>query len=274
MKLSVLISTIDSGIDNLKNILLSPRHDVEYIISHQFTDEKYIYIPAYLIRDDIIISQIPGKGLSRSRNNAIKHAPGDIALIADDDVRYKPEYFDRVIEAYRDNDVDVACFKIKTPDGEQEYKAYPNKQFKIADFDTYSPSSIELTFKLDVIRRNKIQFDERFGLGTFIPAGEENIFIKQCIRKNLNIRFFPEFIVEHPYDSTTKILPKNHVDRIKVSAGYDYYDYGILSIFKIILSAIKNRGRIKKRGINTGFYILIKMRVVLTLLFNKSKYVE
>ena len=47
-----------------------------------------------------MVSQIPGKGLTKSRNNAIQNATGDIGVIADDDVKYTNEYFNAILEVY------------------------------------------------------------------------------------------------------------------------------------------------------------------------------
>ncbi len=50
MKLEILISTIDAGIDRTKHLLLPFRSDIKYIITHQYTDRKYISLPKELIR--------------------------------------------------------------------------------------------------------------------------------------------------------------------------------------------------------------------------------
>jgi hypothetical protein len=87
LSLNILISTIDSGINKISGVLLSYRQDVSYIVSHQYRDEKHLPIPTELLREDVFISQIPGQGLTKSRNNAIQLATSDICVISDDDVR-------------------------------------------------------------------------------------------------------------------------------------------------------------------------------------------
>ena len=66
----ILISTIDSGIDKIRNVLLPFRPDIKYIVSHQFTDEKFKIIPIELKRNDVIVSQIPGRGVTKSKKQA------------------------------------------------------------------------------------------------------------------------------------------------------------------------------------------------------------
>lgn len=270
MKLSVLISTIDDGINNIKNIILQKRNDVEYVVSHQYTDVKYRFIPKELLRDDILVSQIPGKGLSKSRNNAIKHATGDIAVIADDDVRYKSEYFDTIIETYHENDIDIACFKIKTPDDELEYKEYPNETVLIKDFESYSPSSIELTFKIEKIQSHNIFFDQRFGLGAKFIGGEEKLFLYDSIKKDLKIKFFPLFVVEHPYESSNKILENFDINRIKINAAFDCRINGLKSIIRAILGPIINSRFLLKNNINPVVYSYHRISAILYIYFTHN----
>ena len=68
MVVSILISTIDSGIGKIKEVLLLHRTDVKYIESDQFTNVKFKITPISLKRDDVIVSQIPGKGITKTRN--------------------------------------------------------------------------------------------------------------------------------------------------------------------------------------------------------------
>ena len=49
MTLNILISTIDSGINKIPEILLPYRNDVKYIVSHQYQDKKFLQIPKELI---------------------------------------------------------------------------------------------------------------------------------------------------------------------------------------------------------------------------------
>ena len=130
--LNILISTFDEGIHKVKNVILDYREDVSYIISHQYTQEKYKIVPLELNRKDILISQIPGLGVTNSRNNAINLAHGEIGLFSDDDVTYSHSYFDTIIETFdNEESLDVCVFKIKTPEGFPEYKNYPKNKIKL-----------------------------------------------------------------------------------------------------------------------------------------------
>jgi len=100
MKINILIATIDHGLEKIKDILLEPQADVKYIVSHQYTDPERRSIPAELKREDVVVAQLPGRGISRNRNNALNLADGDVAVLADDDVRYTPENFEAIRQAF------------------------------------------------------------------------------------------------------------------------------------------------------------------------------
>jgi hypothetical protein len=68
--INILVSTIDGGIKRVDKVLLEPRPDLKYFISHQFTAEENRQIPDNLLRDDVSIGQIEGRGLCRNRNNS------------------------------------------------------------------------------------------------------------------------------------------------------------------------------------------------------------
>ncbi len=221
LKINILICTIDDGIQNLYKMLEPFNEAVEYKISHQYRDEKFMSIPENLRRKDVTISQIAGKGLSRNRNNALKMTDGDIAVIADDDVKYLPDSFKIITDTFiNDTQLDVACFKIKTPDGETEFKAYPKVESVLKKHRHHYISSIEIAFRVESVKAKNILFDERFGLGSEkIPDAEEIVFIKDCIKSGIKVKFFPEYIVQHPFENSGRGTPYSST-RNRVKGAY------------------------------------------------------
>lgn len=269
LQINVLISTIDTGIDKIKNIVLSQRTDVRYIVSHQFTEKNYKYIPNELLRDDISIYHMEGKGLTKSRNNAIKHALGNICIIADDDVRYTNEFFNTILINFKNSDTDVALFKIRTLPGEDEYKNYPVEHYELSIKKMHSLSSIEIAFKLDSVK-NRITFDERFGLGSKMIGGEELLFIRDAIKAGLKVMYYPEFVVIHSKNSTIKALPKYHEYRNKSGGAIDARIYGWVSLPRTIIIFLlklpdiirynKNPFSYLVERLSGGLYILTSLR--------------
>ncbi|MGB4205615.1 MAG: glycosyltransferase [Bacteroidales bacterium] len=265
MKLDVLICTYNSGIEKAYDILQEKKANVRYIVSHQYTDDKYRCIPAELERDDVLVTQIQGLGLSRNRNNALKYTDSDIALIADDDVKYLPDAFNNLLDIFKGNPcVDIALFKIKTPEGEPEYKSYPQKSYQFNNSKNHSISSIEIAFRPDRVKSSNIRFDERFGLGnSFLIAGEENIFVFDCIRAGLKVMFYPIFIVEHTVNSTVRKIPTFGKPRIRLRAAMVAYKKPFLAIPIAFARTIKHTPVLIKLKQNPFIYLYENLRAII-----------
>ena len=193
-----------------------------------------------LLRDDVVYSAFVGKGISQNRNHAldtiedyfVKIIPadghwdipihdgrlinGDVlsiekALFADDDVRYPDNIVDIVddIVYEKRHGYDIFCCKIATPQGQPEFKKYPENAFvfkEIPLYGDYTVSSIEIGVNLYPIIEEGIRFDEDFGIGSdkWPEGGEETIFLSDCMKANMIVNYSPDYIVEHPYESTGK----------------------------------------------------------------------
>lgn len=196
MTLQLLISTIDQGINNVAQLVLDPQENISYLVSWQHSNNEKIDLPNELKRDDVEIHDLAGRGLSRNRNNCLRHATGDLLLIADDDCRYTHERLQQVIDTFENNpQVDIATFQFTN---NRHDKQYSTTSQDLTTFPKgYYVSSIEIAF-----RREKVQgilaFNEHFGLGAEpFHCGEEQIFIRSAIDKGLSCRFFPITVATH-----------------------------------------------------------------------------
>ena len=248
MKLNILISTHNEKVVNVPSLLLPEREDVSYVISYQYTDEQMLaHIPQELKRSDIKFIPMEGLGLSKNRNNALRYADGDIALIADDDVSYTDENIDKIIEVFTQNpQTDVALFKIKTLDTDPPMKRYPLTKGRYKSVKGYYPSSIEIAFRISKVK-DKIYFDERFGLGSdYLNSGEEEIFIRSCFNNSLQVDFYPYYIVTHPYQSTGK--DRYSQKSLRSHGAVSSYLYGLSAYIRMIkysvFTSVKGRSNI------------------------------
>ncbi|MGV0923053.1 glycosyltransferase [Empedobacter tilapiae] len=200
--LTIIISTLNNGILGLEKTIKFKHPEILYLVIHQnHTDTA---IPLFLKRDDIQVIQSDTKGLSKSRNTGIKNCTTEYALIADDDVEYIESGLLEVLNIIKTEKPDFATFKIKTFEKEQEYKNYPQVKYQISISPLHWFSSIEILFNVNLIKDYKIKFDERFGLGTYLKKGEEEIFINDIISEGLEGYYYPIYVVQHPYESSGK----------------------------------------------------------------------
>lgn len=96
-----------------------------------------------------------------------------------------------ILSNYQKNpNVDIYAFAFKG------MKSIPQRPGKLSFRQLCSTSSIQLTFKIDKIKMNNIQFDVMMGSGTGNGAGEEVKFMMECKRKGFNMVYNPSIITE------------------------------------------------------------------------------
>lgn len=257
MKLNILISTINDGIKNIEKIFLPEDNAISYIISHQITNNKdYINeVTTLKDRQDTIYLSLDVKGLSKNRNNCLKHMDGDIVYICDDDVILVHEGILKVIEKFKNSDkIDVLRCQVKTFEG-QAYKQYKPTEYKIDRLIQLTNfSSIEMTVKSSFIKENKLSFDENFGIGAQYPIGEDFIFITDILKKNGNIVHYPIDIVEHEAFGTGAVLS----DDIIIARGAVFRKvFGKISSVVNIYFAIKNKKKYDAKYTFLGYTKLL-----------------
>ncbi|MEC2395136.1 glycosyltransferase family 2 protein, partial [Bacillus toyonensis] len=78
------------------------------------------------------------------------------------------------------------------------YKVYRQNPVDVLDFrGVLKISSIEFFINLNKVKKEDLNFDERFGLGAQYPSGEENILLGDLLQKNYKISYINQIIVFH-----------------------------------------------------------------------------
>lgn len=235
MTIDILICTIDNGIGSVRKVLMPPMPEVHYVVSMQHTrplDAEPSWscaLDTLRQRPDVTVTTIEGRGLSRNRNNALRHATSDILVIADDDCRYSPTYINTIRRAYDERPkADVVCFEAQSYDG-RPMKRYPNASLSYdeAEREGYFPTSMEITLRRKALERSEVTFNEHFGLGAALPAGEEDILITDLQRTGLHVMFVPEVItMTDPVTTGDRFLQD---DRLQITKGAVFrHRFGLL----------------------------------------------
>lgn len=221
--IDILICTIDAGIRQVADLLLPPLEGVRYVVSMQYTDDRFLQdVPDVLRRrPDVSLTFLPGRGLSRNRNHVLDQSSADIVIITDDDVRFTPDGLDCVRRAYAEHpEVDIALFEISTPDG-RPMKRYPQATvgYQEALRQGYYPSSCEITMRRAVVQSG-LRFNECFGLGSaYFGSGEEDVLLKDACDRKLAVRFFPFVLLRtHAVTTGSRLLSDVSVQRAKGAA--------------------------------------------------------
>ncbi len=233
LTLGILITTTNENIERIKKELLSEliknKSIDEVVISHQIFD-KVTKPQKYLTKGKVKYFYMYDKGLSKNRNNALKHSKADICHICDDDLIYLKN-FDKIIkEEYEKNrDYDVITFQAVNEGGIKHFKVEEGMHNRKS---ILGISSWGITFRRKVILKNNLKFDEEFGLGAKYCVGEENIFLKDCLDKNLNIKHMDKAIVFHK-DESSGIQYRDELinSRIKVFIRMFGFFGGVFVVF-------------------------------------------
>lgn len=251
MTLEVLICTNGvEGMNRVSQMNLPQVDGVKYLVSWQIELCNPI-IPQELLRDDINVITLLGKGLSHNRNHSIKHATGDICLIADDDLSYESHQLQAVVDTFRNNpQVDIALFKHSGDDN----KWYPDFEFDLISMPRgYYITSFEIAFRCESVA-GKVLFDPRLGAGTNLPAGEESVFINDAIKAGLSCRFFPITIVHH--NGLPTGARKWTTDVLKANGVYLFIVHKYSALLRIALIACRLSRQGKAKLIPAMFHMI------------------
>lgn len=180
MNLEVLISTM-----NCKplEILNQMNIDSNAIIINQCKEYKYeeIFHKGKKIR----VYSFDEIGVGLSRNNALMRSNGDICLIADDDVSYIDGYTDIIINAFKDNPkADIMLFNVPSLNINRPTYIIPrNSRVKWHNCLRYG--AVKLAIRRESILKYNVYFSLLFGGGARYSAGEDSLFIAECIKKGM-----------------------------------------------------------------------------------------
>lgn len=205
-------------------------------------------------QDNIKMMNFNEKGLSKSRNRAIENSTEDICIITDDDVIFKNRIFKEIERIFKEYpDIDIFTFKYDKYNKNLN-KSYKNEPFIHNKFSIAKVSSIEIAFRRKSIIENNIKFDEHFGLNSKYLSGEENIFLKDALDKELKVMYYPLIIAEHPDETSTSTWN----DKKIFSKGALFYRlYGTLAYVLSLVFGIK-----KYKEYKNDYFLLDFMKLM------------
>lgn len=260
MTLEVLLSTMNQTDMNIlfdmnihsNALIINQNQDSEKIDKHVAGEYKYR-----------MISKIE-KGLSKSRNHAIRNATGEICLIADDDLVYNDNYVKTVLDAYIEYpEADMIAFYVGSLNDNRPTTRQKTK--KLGLLYSLKISSVQVSFKLSSIKSHALQFNEYFGAGSTFVCGEENIFLAQCLKAGLKIMYVDKeiAIVKQNESSWFKGFDENYLK----TKGAMFFEISHSLHFLLILQyAIRKYGLYSS---NLGFFKALK-----TMLIGKNEYLR
>jgi glycosyltransferase involved in cell wall biosynthesis len=184
-------------------VILSTMHQTDYSLVERIGLESDVVIVNQCDKDSVECLEHNGykvvwinskeRGLSRSRNLALKNADSDICLIADDDEALQSGYTSIIEDAFtRHKDASVIGFQAEGIDS--LFKTYSGDEGRIGFIKYMRMASVEIAFKRQDLIDNNIKFNENIGAGTKYKMGEENTLLFNCLSAGLHIYYVPKLI--------------------------------------------------------------------------------
>ena len=251
--LEILISTTNkNNLDFIDNIFFQSNKSKYPILVVNQSDNN---INSDFKNINVINSD--SKGLSISRNLAIKNSSFDYCVFADDDIVYKENFYTIISTSFKNNpNADIITFRMEDESGKL-FKDYKNIKYHDERTIRYI-NSVVIAFKRESIIKNNLSFDPLFGLGSIFPTGDEYVFLMQCLNKGLNIISNSAIILSHNSESSGKMAHRD--ENIFARAAIFYKFFGYLSYFKLIhhIYLLKKKNMIKNDQILSKFLVGVK----------------
>ncbi len=193
------------------------------------------------------------RGLSNSRNSALKYATGDICLIADDDLEYLDGYEDTVKTAYEKYpDADIILFDFLEESSIRKRKPVAKGGGKLNYLQILRGNSVRISFKLKSIKENDLKFNIYFGAGSsYFTSGEDIVFLVDAFRKKLKIYYEPIPILKL-LDNDNKStwfngFDKQYFNNIGAFAYHYVRNFGSIYCLQFLL---RHRNIVRKSGLS------------------------
>lgn len=125
------------------------------------------------------------RGVGVNRNLALTYASGDIIVIADDDMKYYNDYPSLVAKAFEENpQADLLIFNIKGC-------PHIHKKKKVRWYNFMRYGAVRIAMRLTAQRMSNVWFSTMFGGGAKYSAGEDSLFLAECLKHKLKIYAVP-----------------------------------------------------------------------------------
>lgn len=193
MKLTIGFSTLADRVSNIR----FPSTEFKYLVLVQNPGQV-----GYQAPEGATLIEVAGKGVAKSRNQAILNSKTDLLIFGDDDVVFHPAELSKAIKKFEDNPELVLLLLAANDETGKPRKQYPLQENKLTLLNSARAATYEMMIRVDAVKQLEVRFDEKFGAGADLYLGDEYIFISDLIKAGASCEFAPIFVATHPADSS------------------------------------------------------------------------
>ncbi|HPD32950.1 MAG TPA: glycosyltransferase family A protein [Bacteroidota bacterium] len=161
------------------------------IIANQ--SDHFDYIEDIINGKSIKMITTSDRGVGKNRNIALLNASADILIFADDDMVFVDNYEDGIIKAFeRLPNADIIIFEVDinaNPDREDKRKIRKIGRVRTYNFMRYG--TYRIVCRRNSILKKNIWFSILYGGGAQFSSGEDNLFLREALKKHLRIYKYP-----------------------------------------------------------------------------------
>ena len=197
------------------------------------------------------------RGLSRSRNNALLRCTGEILCIADDDMVYTDTYREDIINEFQKHpEADALVFNVTALNDERSGKPI-EKYARVGKRESREYGSVHIALRKRALIGKNVYFNTLFGSGATYSCGEDTLFLKELIEKDLKLYKTPIRIASVDMSDSTWFKGYNEKyfkDKgALIEAAYPRCSY-LLAILQSVRNSKKSLGSYKKAAKLFSYY--------------------
>lgn len=126
------------------------------------------------------------RGVGRSRNQGLLLMDSEFALIGDEDIVYHDGYVESILQEFKEHpEADLILFNVTQSAGRETYHNEDFARVRLYNCGRYPAYSIAL--RTEKQRTANVWFSLLFGGGARYAAGEDSLFLADCLRKGLKL---------------------------------------------------------------------------------------
>ena len=254
MKVEVLVATMhQSDLNKYHEMNLN----TDAVFANQSDKEAY-YSESF---DNHTIKMITTKqrGVGKNRNIGLLYMEGDICALADDDMQYIEGYEEIILKAYRElPDADIILFNISDRKKINEARKITKKIKRVHFYNIMNYGAPRITFRSASLKKANVWFSVLYGGGAKFSAGEDSLFLMECLKKGLKIYTYPAEIAV--LEETESTWFSGYTEKYFYDKGYLYANLPQRFAFVLaIQDVIRHQKKYRNSGkIYTVFKIILK----------------